>query len=171
MTTIAYKDGLIAVDSRETFGDQGHEHCHPCQKLFYVVLPEVGTFAIATAGESVPGLLFVDKFRRIWSEDSLEKLREEFAGADFEALVLHDPPGAHLSGEPEVYWFDKWLRCTPVEDLECFAIGSGAKVALGAMKAGASAQRAVEIATTIDPYTQYPVVVGDPRGVRARILP
>lgn len=164
MTTIAYKDGLIAVDSRETFGEAGHEHCHPCQKLFYVTSAYRAPFAIATSGESATGVLFVDKFLRIWDRDRLEELRAEFHCAEFECLVV-----TAEDGRLRAYWYDKWLRPMEVEDREGFALGSGAKVALGAMRAGASAAEAVKIAATVDPYTGLPVVVGDATGVVARI--
>ena len=52
---------------------------------------------------------------------------------------------------------DKWCRIEPVYEAH-YAIGSGTKLALGAMDAGRSAKRAVEIACGRDPYTAGPVV-------------
>lgn len=53
----------------------------------------------------------------------------------------------------KAYWLtEPWLRQVEILD-EFYAIGSGAKIALGAMAAGASAKRAVEIACRYDEGT------------------
>lgn len=63
--------------------------------------------------------------------------------ADFTCLVLD---------EDGLWEFDSYCRAEQITE-EFYAIGSGAKVALGAMHHGASAQEAVEIAKLVDPYT------------------
>lgn len=53
----------------------------------------------------------------------------------------------------KAYWLtDPWLRRVEIRD-DFYAIGSGAKIALGAMAAGASAKRAIEIACRFDEAT------------------
>jgi len=65
---------------------------------------------------------------------------------DFEALVV-SKDGAHL--------YDVRLRPIPVQ--APFAIGSGSDFAIGAMAAGASASKAVGIATQYNPNTGFGV--------------
>lgn len=61
-------------------------------------------------------------------------------------LILACPDG-------KAYWLTMpWLRRVEIKD-EFYAIGSGAKVALGAMAAGATARQAVEIAARFDDAT------------------
>lgn len=59
----------------------------------------------------------------------------------------------------KAYWLTTpFLRSVKIED-QFYAIGSGAEFAIGAMRAGVSAKRAVEIACTCDPQTGKGVVV------------
>lgn len=145
MTTIAYRDGVLAADSRMTRegGDSGSgDWVHSCNKIYRVFAGTEDVALIATAGENGPGELFVEQY----SERKL--VREDFADADFECLVLN---------REGLFLYDKWCRPTRIEQ-KFFAIGSGAKAALGAMYAGVSSVTAVEIACHIDPYTALPVV-------------
>jgi hypothetical protein len=65
VTTIAFKDGIIAADSRSTFATEaGGSSKHVCSKLFRRTI-KLGKrkpydVIIATAGESAPGMVFVD---------------------------------------------------------------------------------------------------------------
>lgn len=151
MTTIAFKNGVIAADSRVTVeSEAGGARNFDTRKLFRAKVDIRGTFKdviLATAGESAPGSLFVEQ----WSTGkSLTEIRDLFtySEADFTILVVTD------EGLFEV---DKWCILEPVYE-PFYAIGSGSKLAMGAMEAGASAQRAVEIACKRDPYTALPVV-------------
>jgi len=66
--------------------------------------------------------------------------------ADVNDLVLLDTDGA-------IYWLtDPFLRRVKVTE-DFYAVGTGAKVALGAMDMGASAKRAVEAACRYDEST------------------
>lgn len=64
-------------------------------------------------------------------------------GGDFTCLVL-TPQG--------LFEYDVYCRAEEVLD-DFYAVGSGAKVALGAMACGKSAVEAVRIAARFDPYT------------------
>jgi len=55
------------------------------------------------------------------------------------------------------YANDNFLLSGPVK-AECFAIGSGEGIAHGAMRAGAGAKRAVEIACEVDVWSGLPVM-------------
>lgn len=150
MTTIAYRDGILAADSRVTHDTEGGgTRVFKCQKLYrkVVKLGEVEEEVIlATAGESSPGELFVEWFG---SGKDVTDMRDTFVlgQADFQVLVLK---------RDGLYEVD--MYCKPIKVLDKFyAVGSGAKAALAAMHMGADAKKAVEIACRIDPYTAAPI--------------
>lgn len=151
MTTIAYKNGVVAADSQVTVeSDAGGARNFNTKKLFRKTVHIDGKpvdVILATAGESAPGSLFVEAWG---TGKSLAEIRELFtySEADFSILVVTQ------NGLFEV---DKWCVLEPVYE-PFYAIGSGAKLAMGAMEAGASAQKAVEISCRRDPYTAPPVV-------------
>lgn len=143
MTTIAYRDGILAADSRLTYSTEGGgSRKHLCTKLYKKTITEGRkTFEviIATAGESSPALVFMDWYGT--GKPPPEMLRE--LGGDFTCLILR-PDGLY---EADVY-------CRPDKINEPFyAIGSGAKEALAAMHCGKSAVQAVRVAACVDPYT------------------
>ena len=141
MTTIAFKHGVMAADSRATTEDGRHIRC---EKLYRVVA--AGTPAlVGLAGGSFDGLAFLD-----WlvGEDDKPPQRLIDGEADFWAMVYN---------KNGLFLYDKWCRPDKVLD-SVFAIGSGSKAALGAMHAGADAARAVEIACKIDVYSALPIV-------------
>lgn len=141
MTTIAYRQGFLAADSQYTHSSPedksgGSDRKQVTQKLFrkkvrgrYVIL--------ATAGDGAPGMVFVDWYGKKGKPPA--ELRE----ADISILVWD---GATLTE------FDGWCRGEVIIE-PFYAIGSGAKAALGAMHMGATAYQAVCIAAKIDPYT------------------
>lgn len=138
MTTIAYRAGILAADSQVTYsGDESAgSRKHRCQKLFRKKAFG-GEVIIATAGEGAPGMLFVDWYGKKGKPPAV------LADSEFTCLVLD---------EDGLWEFDNYCRAEPITE-EFYAIGSGAKVALGAMHHGASAREAVEIAKLVDPYT------------------
>ena len=138
MTTIAYRDGVLAADSRLT-ADSGK---HTCKKLFRKRITEgKKTFEviIATAGHSSSGMVFHDWY------GSGKPIPDVLIhhGGDFLCLVLR-PDG--------LYEYDLYCRGERIEE-EFYAIGSGAMAALAAMHCGKSAVDAVRIAARIDTYT------------------
>lgn len=152
MTTIAYKDGILAADSRETSGDDDDsgQLAAQCEKLF-----RVADCVVALQGDTTAGMVWLTWFRSVHEtaavlhhvpDDLVERFLEH--EADFTAVVL-TPSGA-------LYIYDEWglpQRITA----PYYAVGSGAKVAYGAMHAGAGAVAAVEAACAHDPYTSLPV--------------
>lgn len=148
MTTIAYKDGTLAADSRVTVDSEaGGSRNFLCDKLFRKIVPvgdSMEEVIIATAGESFSGMVFVD-----WYGSGQPPPDNLIVGeADFTVLVLT---------QAGLFEYDRWCRGIEVKD-KFYAVGSGTKVALGAMAMGASAKRAVEIACEFDPYTAPPVL-------------
>lgn len=140
MTTIAYRKGIIAADSRVTIeSEAGGSRMFKSEKLF-----RKGKAIIALAGESEPGLVFLDWYGT--GRDAPSVLIS--ADADFTALVLT---------RKGLFEYGKY--CRPERVLGDFhAIGSGAKAALGAMHMGADARTAVRVACKIDPYSAGPIV-------------
>jgi ATP-dependent protease HslVU (ClpYQ) peptidase subunit len=135
MTVIAYRDGVIAADSRVTVEgkESGIRFFDSSIKLF-----RKDGCIIATAGASAPGIVFVR-----WYGTRPKKPPEAITDAkvDWTCLVL-DKTG--------LWEWDSSLE--PEQVLEPFyAIGTGCKAALGAMYMHATAVEAVQIACLIDP--------------------
>ena len=150
MTTIAFCAGILAADSRVTVDSEaGGTRIFICQKLYRKTVKIDGQteeVILATAGESAPGELFTEWFG---TGKDVTEMRDTFVlgEADFEVLVLkHDG----------LFEVDKYCHLSRILN-KFYAVGSGAKAAMGAMHMGASAKKAVEIACKIDPYSAPPI--------------
>jgi len=141
MTTVAYRGGIMAADSRVTYDSEAAgSRFFRTEKLF-----RKGKDIIGLAGESEPGLIFLDWYGS--NKAPPDALVD--GGADFTALVLT---------RKGLFEYGKYCRGERV--LEPFyAIGSGCKAALGAMHMGADAARAIRIACKVDTYSGTPIVV------------
>lgn len=141
MTTIVYKNGIMAADTREVSGQTARR----CTKLF-----KFGRTIIGTAGDSFAGMVFVDWWGRGRPENDRPDLTNLDMDEDFECLVWHDA---------KLYVVNRLMLLVEVslEDYPFYAIGSGSDVALGALSMGASAKRAIEIAADFDVNTGLPV--------------
>lgn len=141
MTTIAYRDGVLAADSRATWDDGVASKVVKMWALLSKIEPVKGAILLATAGDLYAALLFKD-----WLESGGEpRLHDRGVGEqhDFEAVIVHK------SG---IYSANR--LCRIVENPEPFwAAGSGCKFALAAMHCGKSARDAVQVAMHFDPYT------------------
>lgn len=147
MTTIAYRDGIIAADSRATYtSEAGGARIVACRKLYRKTIGKgrrQHDVIIGTAGESAPGLLFVE-----WFGSGKEPPTKLIDGdADFEVLVVT---------KKGIYTADKYCTLEEIEE-PYYAIGSGSKAAFAAMDCGKSAKEAVRIAAKRDPYTGGPI--------------
>ena len=147
MTTIAYRNGVMAADSRVTMDSEaGGSPVFDCEKLYRKTIRDGRAkrqVIIGLAGESEPGLIFLD-----WYGSKTPAPQVLIDGqADFTALLLTSDG-----------LFEVGMYCRPERVLNKFyAVGSGAKAAMGAMYAGCTAKRAVEIACLVDPYTAPPI--------------
>lgn len=139
MTTVAYRDGVLASDSRVT--GKGYLWTDKAKKVFR--LP----------GGSLVGLAG-DDYNSGWLLRELQKLAKEnetpiklpngkFKGA--QAILVDDK---------HVYFFGwgVWEKLNPKE-YPYYSIGSGSTIAMSAMDAGASAVEAVNIAKKRDVYS------------------
>jgi hypothetical protein len=76
----------------------------------------------------------------------------EFKDTDSEGILIHPDGKVEWIG----YGGKRFEMVAPF-----FALGSGFRIALGALHAGASAKRAVEIAAAIDECTRGPITTID----------
>lgn len=146
MTTIAYRAGIIAADSRCTWdGDAGGTSIMRCTKLFR---KRVGKrdVVLATAGAVYSAMTFVDWYGS--GKEPPDCLTQMSTDEDFDVVILD---------RGKVYIVNHY--CRPIEEeAPFFAVGSGRKAALGALHCGRTAKGAVEIACLVDPYTAPPIV-------------
>jgi 20S proteasome alpha/beta subunit len=131
VTTIVYRDGVIAADTRVSFGNDGWIKPERIGKI--TPLPD-GSFFAAAGNQGVWGKLLR------WF---LEPQGERPDVPDCDVLVVR------RDGTVE-YFCDAGFRLIKGPFV---AIGSGAPPALGALHAGADAETAVRIAMLVDPYT------------------
>lgn len=137
MTTIAYRDGIMAADSLVTSNDVRRG-----------AVAKIGRFGVGIAGGIVgyagwSGLL-----------DTVVSWLENGAPADARPTLHPDTSFSAIVVWPNgiVTILDKTFIRTDI-DGEFFAEGSGNEFALGAMAMGAKARQAVEIAARFDIYT------------------
>ena len=163
MTVIAVKNGVVAADSRYNVeSESGGIRMFQCEKLFRKRVTLNGIeqdVIICTAGEGPPGMVFVDWF------GSGKEAPDLFVhgDADFSVLVVMQ--------DGSMMEYDKWCRGEKIFPTKgCYAIGCGAKAAMGAMLAGASARRAVEVTIEIDQLCGPPIVTMQlPKPLRPRV--
>lgn len=137
MTTIAVRNAVMAVDRCVT--NEGLRY-QTDQKLHVV-----DGWAFAITGDIAPGLAFVDWIRKGKPADMPCQLTE-----DCEVVAMNIKTGVFGSWEkPGVF----------IESQDAFeAWGSGARLAIGAMAFGATAEEAVKIAAAWDDSTGFGVI-------------
>lgn len=132
MTTIAYRDGVMAADSKVGCGTTVRGEI---QKLY-----RVNGNVIGFSGALGTGLRFLR-----WVEAGMPDDRPSLPHDDGFRGLLARSDGVCLT-------FDSDLMAQQI-DAPFHACGSGVEIALGAMAAGASAEEAVKIAAQYDVYT------------------
>lgn len=134
MTTIAYRRGVLASDSLVT--------CNGLRDGYAQKIYRVGPLLVAGAGSAAICTRFVEWVR---------------AGMKGESPWYGEDSGNSMIITPEdqiVVWGSSgsW-----VSDSDFYALGSGERLALGAMAYGASAEEAVECAIRFDVYSGGPI--------------
>lgn len=147
MTTICYRNGILAADSRAYSG--GKAPIGSKTKIFHN--PELKL----AGGCSTTAVGFGERFwmwltGEIGDQDFKESQPEE----GFTALTIQD-------GEVFIYE-DSPFPTGPLK-ADYFAIGSGREYALGAMEMGASALEAVRVACKHDVWSAEPLLAIDLR--------
>jgi ATP-dependent protease HslVU (ClpYQ) peptidase subunit len=135
MTTIAYRDGVLAADSLVTLG---HTKVHGS----YQKIRRIGSYLVGTVGSVADCQAFMEWLKR--GDDTHPPRKGEYS-----ALVI-DPRG-------KVRELENGSVLPSPRGAKFFALGSGGTFALAAMYAGATATEAVKIAAKIDTNTGLPV--------------
>lgn len=142
MTTVAYRNGILAADSRAYSGDR----------------TPVGWKAKAHRASN--GILYAvsstcvgaDALLRDWIEADCPRPANDDLKPESFTLLLVKPDGG-------VFFANGNLALSgPLTD-DFFAIGSGEQYALGAMAMGASAEEAVAVACRLDPWSGGDITV------------
>ncbi|MER9652530.1 peptidase S14 [Mesorhizobium sp. M0152] len=138
MTTIVYRNGVMAADSRAYAGDK-----HPTGTKSK--LRRLSDGSLLGVSASIPGL--PDSFRRaVEKYGTDEDFQEAF---DLKALLVK-PDGT-------VWYFNTGCCFTGPLLGDFFSTGSGEAYAYGAMMMGADAVKAIEVAIECDAWTDGPV--------------
>lgn len=138
MTTIVYRDGVMAADTAIFDRDC---YCGEMIKIFRSPDGSLGGVA-GCAGDLA---IFRDWFIQTYEGVGVPHFKDE----DSEGLIIR-PDGS-------VLWVGFGGKIVPVV-APYQAIGSGFRIAMGALAAGVSASRAVEIAAGLDAHTRAPVI-------------
>lgn len=134
MTTITFRDGVIAGDTMMSHGDT--PITMPGIKVFFA-----GQFAVGLSGD----LRYMPLVKR-WVEAGFPLDDHDFSRLwedDWDCLVMNPDGQVFLPFADALY---------PITN-QFFALGSGRDIALGALSMGASARQAVEIAARWDKHT------------------
>lgn len=141
MSTIAYRDGVMAADTAICVGGS------LCGGFVKVATGPNGDLAGA-AGDATYAHAFLRWFEAGEAGEP-PPARETDRNIDRAIIVRKEKPNTVLVYEPGGVYMAK---------ASMFAIGSGRSEALGAMLAGANAVRAIHIAIALDPHTGGDVV-------------
>lgn len=136
MTTIVYRDKVLAGDRRAYAGDS-----KPVGNKTKVHRLSDGTlFGCSSACVGADAIL------RRWVEGGcIPPATSDLKPDAFELLLIR--------GDGRVFYAKDNLDLTGPLDCEFIAIGSGDRYAMGALAMGANARRAVEVATELDAWT------------------
>lgn len=145
MTTIAYRAGILASDSRGTWGT----FIVPEKMKKLIVSAKHGCiYAIAgTYPRAIHFVRLLEKLDRLpWNSPELMDLSEFQDGGDegYFSIIILQWDGRVFTFEAGVY--------SEIE-AEFYAIGSGAQAACAAMTMGADACKAIQIASHVDSGT------------------
>ena len=139
MTTIAFKDDIIAFDSQITCGDTLAGYCN--DKVVKIVLPNKIVYVCAAGNASACTALINWAYTNF---DPEQKPRVESNSEVLQGLIIEDTGKVFCID----IGFSPYLIKAPF-----LTIGCGGNIALGAMAAGASALEAVKIASKWDVNT------------------
>lgn len=129
MTTIAYRDGVVAADGRSTRG--GLILPGSCTKLFRL---DDGSI-VAMVGDVALGYAYRDWLNTPGDREKPDLGDSKIVRFRLGQVSVHERDGYYVEEAPFCAW------------------GSGSASALAALHMGASAQEAVQIAMLVDPYS------------------
>lgn len=142
MTTIAYKDGVMAADSRAFSGDSGYIGT----KMKIRRLPD-GRLIGASSSRVGAGEAILDWYA---AGADIKNRPDGVDRDDVNLLVVHPDGRAQIANDG---WTLTGMLSNPY-----FAIGSGVEYAQAVLEFGGTPEQAVEIACKFDSYSGLPVV-------------
>ena len=141
MSIVAYKNGILAADSRAYGGDY---QTSPGTKAKIHRLADGSRVGVTSAIIGMPERYVA------WLNAGADP--EKFGDPKPDCTVLLVKPNGDIFLADSGLYFSGPIKC------EAHAIGSGAPIAVGAMAAGASAEEAVAIACRFDKHCGLPVM-------------
>jgi hypothetical protein len=142
MSTVSYKDGIMAAD---TAAYRGHGSAPMGEKWKVKRLKDGSLLGITSAVVGLPDSFFRLMYGGGWEVVHLD-LPQSY---DLEAILV--------TPEGEVFHYNNGPSFTGPLEAEHFAIGSGYKPAMVAMDLGKSAVEAIFIACNYDEHSALPV--------------
>lgn len=148
MTTVVFRDGVMASDTRGTHGDAGIMKCNKLFRVMVKATPRAKPreHILGICGDVYAAMCFVN-----WYGSG--KPRPEI----FDNMHESEEFGVMIWTGRKLLEVNRLCAFVEVEE-KFHAIGSGAAYALGAMACGKSASEAVRIACRYDGYSGLPVV-------------
>lgn len=140
MTTITYRNGVMAADTRAYSGDR----LPIGQKKKIHRLSDGSLFG---ASSYKPG--HTEKLRRFVEEHGVESSID--GEIEAQAIVVK-PDGS-------IYYFNDQDTFSGPLEAEYIAVGSGAQFATGAFALGVDAIQALEVGIALDPWSALPITV------------
>jgi len=157
MTTIVYRDGILATDRQMAHG----QYVRPTDMKLHLVISYGGThYALAFAGVVTFGLAFAK-----WVEEG--KVEGEFPikniddKINFHALLVQRRYGTDGVIQPKCQYYGNNLIAMSEDEVPYVAQGTGDEFALGAMHHGANAIEAVQAANAMCAWSSFGVLYVD----------
>lgn len=142
MTTIVYRNGVVAADTRAYSGSST-----PIGEKIKIEVITYSDGSKSVVGVSTPAPGFSEEIRRWFANDKHPDFEPQGLGdrRSFEAI--------EVTKDGEVFFYnDSFVPSGPLIT-DWIAIGSGKDYAVGALSMGASAEEAVQVAITNDAWT------------------
>ena len=137
MTTVAYRDGILAADTMVTYGAT----LIPFKYKKISKLPNGSLYGFS--GNLEIGEIMKRRLINVGEHDGILEDSADLKGEAFEAIIVQ-PDGDLMFFENRT-----WIRL----NIPYVAMGSGKEHAFGAMHVGASAKQAVKASIDLDPNT------------------
>ena len=137
MTTIAYRNGILAADT----GVYSNGFCEArVSKIRKVLAGLVGSSGNAS------------HFKQFytWVATNSERDRPKLDRED-------SFDGIHVKPDGSIFIYDRFMVAIPIHNTEFYALGSGREIAMGAMAMGAAPAEAIRIACRFDTHSIEPI--------------
>lgn len=156
MTTIAYRDGVLACDRILIFGDNAVD----TDKKIRLFKRKDKWIGIITSGDLINSYTFMDWYEKDEAvHDKIKLPNNDKDNNYFGAIVVEKSEEVNDKNSLlEVTYWDQNMYCLNRNDYPYLAYGAGSDLALGAMCQGATAIEAIEAANHHSLYSGYGVM-------------